>query len=221
MKKRIRLSYFLGVFLALLLVFCVYKSRSVILSKMLSSTFQAPVSLESVDFFPGQLAIKNITLSNPADAYVPTAFKAREVYVHNPLLNFLKSKVEVEEVVINGIYLNIEFYTQDQLEGNWQTLMANMVEESVSSGRKKQTVIKKLILNDLQVNLLLADGGIHRLSPIEHLELDNISEEEGGALQAISSIIAKKMVYSVLKNEGLNLIIKVPLKVIKKILPFL
>ena len=123
---------------------------------------------------------------------------------------------------MNNIYINIEFYTEDKLEGNWQTLINAMetVDKSNSKG-ERQSHIKKLVLNNIQVTLILSDGKIHRLSPIKHLEFNDVTSDEGIPINEISEIIAQKMLYSIFKEEGLNLIIKIPFKVIKKLVPFL
>ncbi|MGE0197702.1 MAG: hypothetical protein AB7N99_03065 [Simkaniaceae bacterium] len=199
-----------------------YKNSSFILARMISHTTQTPVTIHAIDFHQNSFVIQNLTVGNPQKAYIPTAFRAEQVKVDAPYIEFLKKSITIDQIEMNNIYINIEFFTEDKIEGNWQEILENMeAEYHPSSVTKRGTHIKKLILNNIQVNLILSDGKIHRLSPIEHLEFDDVTSEQGLPTKEISEIIARKMVYTILKEDGLNLIIKIPLKVIKTILPFL
>lgn len=203
-------------------VYFIYLNSGLILSKIISRTTQTSVTINHIDFHHDSFTIQHLAIGNPKDAYIPIAFKAETVKVNVDYNQYLKNSIVIDTIEINDIYLNIEFYTEDKLEGNWQVIIENMGKSHQDSNKNKRyALIKKLILNNIQVNLILSDGKIHRLSPIDHLEFEDVTSEEGFPVKEISEIIARKMVYSIFKEEGLNLIIKVPLKVIKKILPFL
>lgn len=204
------------------LTYVAYLNSSFIFARLISHTTQTPVSINTIDFHHDSFVIQNLMIANPQKAYIPTAFRAEEVKVDAPFREYFKKSIVIDKIEMNHVYLNIEFFTEDKEQGNWQELIHNMaVSHHTPTVNQRETVIKKLILNDIEVNLILSDGKIHRLSPIEHLEFDNVTSEKGIPTKEISEIIARKMVYTVLKEDGLNLIIKIPLKVIKTIFPFL
>lgn len=205
----------------LLVAYLVYLNSSLLLSKTLSRTTQTPVAVGPIGFLRDSFTIQRLAISNPKDAYLPTAFKAETIKVSGSYTRYLRREIVIEKIEIDDVFLNIEFYTEDKLTGNWQALFENMDKSHRQVKSKRQTLIKKLVLRNVHVNLILADGKVHRLAPIDLLEFKELSSEEGFPVKEISEIIAKKMVYSILKEEGLNLIIKIPLKVIKKIFPFL
>ncbi|QVL57884.1 MAG: hypothetical protein KFB93_02050 [Simkaniaceae bacterium] len=199
-----------------------YKNSGLILAQIISRTTHTPVTINTIDFHQEAFTIQNLIIANPDNAYIPTAFKAEVVKVNSSYKEYFKNHIKIDKIEMDNVYINIEFYTEDKLEGNWQSLIENMgTSHHLSYGNKHKTFIKKLVLNNVQITLVLSDGKIHRLSPIPHLEFDDVTSEEGFPIKEISEIIARKMLYSILREERLNLIIKIPITVIKKILPFL
>lgn len=215
------ISFFIFVGLVATLVYALFANSSHIFAKWISNTTQTPVTINAIDFHRKAFTIQNLVVGNTKDAYIPTAFRAEIVQVETSYNEFLKKSVVIDKIVMDNVYLDIEFYTEDKMSGNWQALIDNMKVSDASSSGKRQASIKKLVLTNVHVTLILSDGKIHRLSPIAQLEFENITAEEGIPLKEISEIIARKMIYTILSEEGLNLIIKIPLKVIKKILPFI
>jgi len=207
--------------LTALLVYILYVNSSLIFARKISKTTQTPVTINAIDFHQKAFTIKNLVVGNPEEAYIPTAFRAEVVDVETSYKEFFKDSVSIDQIKMDNVYIDIEFYTEDKMKGNWQELIDNMAMTKEASSSKRHTLIRKLILTNVHVTLILSDGKIHRLSPIPQLEFDDVSSEEGIPLKKVSEIIARKMVYSILSEEGLNLIIKIPLKVIKKILPFI
>ena len=199
-----------------------YKNSGLILAQIISRTTHTPVTINTLDFHQEASIIQNLIIGNPDKAYTPTAFKAEIVKINSPYKQYFKNPIVIDKIEMNNVYINIEFYTEDNIEGNWQVLIDNMeANHKLSSESKRQVSIKKLVLNDVQITLVLSDGKIHRLSPIPCLEFDDVKSEKGIPIEELSEIIARKMMYSIFREDGLNLIIKIPLNVIKKLLPFL
>lgn len=227
MFKKIKpLKFFIfssiAIIFLLVITICVgYFSSAFIFAHRISKTTQTPVTINAVKFHQQAFTIQNLVIGNPKEAYIPTAFRAESVEVDVPYKEFFKSQVTIDEIKMDNVFIDIEFYTEDKMEGNWQALIENMAAPQKSSKEKQLTQVKKLVLTNIHVTLILSDGRIHRLSPIPELVFNDITTKEGIPLEGVSEIIARKMVYSILKEDGLNLIIKVPLKVIKKIIPFL
>lgn len=218
-KPLFGLSLFLG--LTAMIVYALIANSSHIFATWISKTTQTPVTINAIDFHRKAFTIQNLVVGNTKEAYIPTAFRAEVVQVETPYSEFLRQSVVIDSIKMDNVYLDIEFYTEDKMNGNWQALINNMKVSDEGSGGKRQATIKKLVLTNVHVTLILSDGKVHRLSPIPRLEFENITAEEGIPLNEISEIIARKMIYTILSEDGLNLIIKIPLKVIKKILPFI
>lgn len=219
---KISLIVFFSLMVLAAIVFYVgYVNSALIFSQRISRATQTPVTINAIDYHRRAFTIRNLVVGNPKEAYIPTAFRAEVVEVGAAYKAFFKKLVLIDKIKMDNVYIDIEFYTEDKMEGNWQALIDKMEVGKEITKDKQQALIKKLILTNVHVTLILSDGKIHRLSPIPRLEFDDITSEEGIPLKEISEIIARKMVYSILREEGLNLIVKVPIKVIKKIFPFL
>ena len=219
--KILLISFSATVGLVAVLLYVAYINSALIFAQRISRATQTPVTIKAIDYHRKAFTIQNLVVGNPKEAYIPTAFRAEVVEVDSSYREFLKNPVIIDQIKMDNVYIDIEFYTEDKMEGNWQALIDNMEMTHEISKNQRQALIKKLILTNVHVTLILSDGKIHRLSPISQLEFDDITSEEGIPLKEISEIIARKMVYSILREEGLNLIVKVPIKVIKKIFPFL
>ncbi len=215
------IAFFTLMVLAAIVFYVAYVNSALIFSQRISRATQTPVTINAIDYHRRAFTIRNLVVGNPKEAYIPTAFRAEVVEVGAAYKAFFKKLVLIDKIKMDNVYIDIEFYTEDKMEGNWQALIDKMEVGKEVTKDKQQALIKKLILTNVHVTLILADGKIHRLSPINQLEFDDIKSEEGIPLKEISEIIARKMVYSILREEGLNLIVKVPIKVIKKIFPFL
>ena len=213
--------FFTLVTTVVILLYVAYVNSAFIFSQRISQSTQTPVTINAINYHLRAFTIQNLVVGNPKEAYIPTAFRAEVVEVDAAYKAFFKKLVLIDKIKMDNVYIDIEFYTEDKMEGNWQALIENMEMGNKIAKDKQQALIKKLILTNVHVTLILSDGKIHRLSPIPQLEFDDITSEEGIPLKEISEIIARKMVYSILREEGLNLIVKVPIKVIKKIFPFL
>jgi len=215
------ITFFSLITVAVVLLYMVYLNSAFIFSQRISRSTQTPVTISAIDYHRKAFTIQNLVVGNPKEAYIPTAFRAEVVEVDAAYKEFFKKHVLIDKIKMDNVYIDIEFYTEDKMEGNWQALIDNMEAKHEVIKDKRQALIKKLVLTNVHVTLILSDGKIHRLSPIPQLEFDDITSEEGIPLKEVSEIIARKMVYSILREEGLNLIVKVPIKVIKKIFPFL
>lgn len=219
---KIALISFLSIAFVFALTYLFYRNAGLILAQIISKETHTPVTINAIDFQQKGFTIENLVIGNPEKAYIPTAFKAEVVKFSSPYQQYLKNHITIDRIEMDNVYINIEFYTEDKLEGNWQSLIENMgTSHQPSYGGDRQTFIKKLVLNNVQITLILSDGKMHRLSPIPHLEFDDVTSEKGLPVKEISEIIARKMLYSIFREEGLNLIIKIPINVIKKIIPFL
>lgn len=192
-----------------------------ILSFILSKKIQVPVTVESLDFEKDFFSILQLQVSNPKGARLPTALKVETIDVKAPYKNYIENPIVIEEIHLDNLYLNIQIYDKDQTTGNWHTLLANIQEDhSHLLSIEREALIKKLLLTNIRIDLILSDGKLHELSPIKKIEFDNVTTEKGIPIQEISEIIVQKMMHSIFLQKGLKTIIEAPVNIIKGIFPF-
>jgi len=199
-----------------------YANSSLIVAEIISNKTKTPVTINRIDFKKESFVVSELQVGNPKKARLPTALKVNTIEVQAPFRNYFGNPIHIEQIHLDDVYVNIQLYNKAQTKGNWQTIMENMVEEHRSIfSNERVAVIKKLILTNIQIDIILANGDHHRLSPIDRLEFDNISSDEGIPIQEISEIIIQKMMHSIFLEKGLKAIIDAPMNVIKGVFPFL
>jgi len=161
-------------------------------------------------------------IANPKKAQLPTALQIEKIEVSAPHFNYLKDPIMIDEIELSTIYVNIQLYDKTKTNGNWQTLMNNMEsDKSHLLSIEKKTIIKKLILKNIEVTVILHDGKVHHLSPIKELIFENVTSDEGIPLNEVSEIIAKKMLQSILLDKAFKTFVETPIKLFKGAIPFL
>lgn len=181
-----------------------------------------PVSIKDVIWKKDSFTIDDIMIANPKPARLPAAMRVKSIKVDAPYKQYFEDPILINQIHLDSVYVNIQIYNKDQTEGNWQTLMGNMtVDHKSPLSVERSALIKKLILTNIQIDLILSDGKLHHLSPIERLEFENISSDKGIPTQEISEIIVQKMMQSIFLQKGLKSIIEAPVDIIKGVIPFL
>jgi len=199
-----------------------YLNSSMILAEIISRKTMTPVSIRDVIWGKDSFMIDDIMIANPKSARLPAAMRVKRIKVDAPYKQYLENPILINQIHLDSVYVNIQIYNKDQTEGNWQTLMGNMaVDHKSPLSIERSALIKKLILTNIQIDLILSDGKLHHLSPIERLEFDNISSDKGMPTQEISEIIVQKMMQSIFLEKGLKSIIEAPVDIIKGVIPFL
>lgn len=215
-----------GILLAILMIlfggaYLAYKNSDLILETIISRKMEVPVTIQRVQFNKGFFQIENFQMENPNEAELPTALKVETIRVDSPYRQYFEDPIVIDQIHLDTVYVNIEIYNKDQTEGNWHTIMNHMEKEHSSPlSVERSTLIKKLILTNIQIDLILADGKVRHLSPIKRLEFDNIDSEKGIPIEEISEIIVQKMMSSIFLEKGLKAIIEAPVKILKGIFPF-
>ena len=221
MKKLISLILII-IILAAGASYVAYLNSALILARIIFHKTMTPVTIENVDFNPQSFVIGGLLIANPKEAQLPTALKVQKITVDAPYKNYIKDPIVINQVLMNNIYLNIQLYTKDQTKGNWQTIMENMaVDHDSLFSIEREAIIKKLILTNIKIDLILSDGKVYHLSPIQRLEFDNITSDKGIPTQEISEIIVQKMMQQIFLEKGLKSILDAPANVIKGVVPFL
>ena len=180
----------IAILLAIILViaglgYLAYLNSSTILAEIISKKTMTLVSIEDVIWEKDSFTIDDIMIANPKQARLPAAMRVKKIKVDAPYKQYLENPILINQIHLDSVYVNIQIYNKDQTEGNWQTLMGNMaVDHKSPLSIERSALIKKLILTNIQIDLILSDGKLHHLSPIERLVA-------GG----FAGMIASSMVY--------------------------
>jgi len=198
-----------------------YFNSAYLLATIISHKTHVPVSIESLDFYKREFTIRDLQMANPKKARLPTALKVETIDVKAPYKHYLKNPIVIDEIHLNNMYINIQIYDKAQTKGNWHTIIDNIqIENKSPLSVEREAIIKRLLLTNIRIDLILSNGELHHLSPIEKIEFKDITTEKGIPIQEISEIIVQKMMQSIFLEKGLKAIIEAPVDIIRGIFPF-
>lgn len=208
------ITLLLIIIIAVVVIFFMGKSRLPdMLANNLSKKLQVAVSIDSMDLSFSKIDANQLEIGNPKGFSLPKAFSAKEIEVTAPITEYFRDSIVIEEIDVNEIYLGLEFNTPTSSDGNWTAIMDNFqksahLEEAGPSAKK--VLIKKLVFNDIQTDLLFRQNGgkIKKLPQIKQIVLTNISSEGGFPTDQLMSSILGQMLKEVFIQNHLNNMIK-------------
>ena len=220
MRKVLLILFFLLVIIAGAGYFA-YNNAATILAKIISDKTHVAVTIDSSGFKKDEFTIHDFQMANPKGTRLPTALRVQTTDIKAPYKHYFKDPIEINEIHLDNVYVNIQIYDKDQTKGNWQTIMGNIAHDNKSPlSVEREAIIRRLLLTNIRIDLILSDGKLHQLSPIERLEFRDVTSEKGIPTQEIAEIIVQKMMQQIFLQQGLKNIIEAPVNVIKGFFPF-
>ena len=223
------LTIFLIIFVALIILFFIGKSRVPdMLANNLSKKLGVSVSIDSMSFRWNEIEVDQIEIGNAKGYTLPKAFSAEEIEINAPAQNYFKDFIVIDEIEVDDIYLGIEFDSTSSATGNWTKIMKHYQEKAdLDEPSKKKGLIKRLVLKNIRTEVLFRDKNeIKKLPPIHQIVLTNISTEGSFPADQLMSSILGQMLKQVFLQQNLNnmlkdLILDSPGKAVEKIIkPF-
>lgn len=198
---------FVVIIAAVLVVFFGWSRIPDWLASRLEEKLQVHVSIDDVHPSWESIDIQKLEIGNPSGYNLPKAFSSEQILIEAPAANYLRKQVVIEKMQIDNIYLGLEFDKQRSQNGNWTVLMANLRASEASHPHDGKTVlIKKLILNNIDITLAYRDNSMRpkKLKTIKHLEYDNVTSEKGIPTEQIADIVMREMLKSIFSFENLG-----------------
>lgn len=225
--KLLRIFFILAI-VAIVGLFFVWKKAPDIIASNLSEKMKVEVKIGDIALSTDTVSVKKIEIGNPKGSKLPVAFSTDSIEVRAPLVHYIDDAIVIDAIEINNIYMSLEFTSPTATEGNWPTIIDNLKKSSPPEEPKaqkeekngKSVLIKKLILTDINVDLIytLTGGEVQKLKTIPRLEFDNVSSESGISLDQIITLILQQTLESVLKEQSLGNILEKAIESPKDIL---
>ncbi len=175
-------------------------------SEKMTHILDVPSRVETVTLGINKINFQKIEIENPGKFHLRYAFSADNLSIKAPWTQFLQHAVELEEVVIDHVYLGLEFNSPRDATGNWSQIIDNL-EKSSSGPEKKDTkvYIRKLVLNNIRTDLFYqTENKIHHLPLIKEIELTDISTEGGDTFEQIMHSALGQMLKQVFIRQNLK-----------------
>jgi uncharacterized protein involved in outer membrane biogenesis len=196
---------FLVLFMAFYLVW--HKVPSY-LSNQLSNAFLTQVYIGDATLSPYTIALKKIAIGSPKNSRLPKSFACEKLSINTWLYEYLKDQVVIDEIVLDNVYLGLEFDTAQSTNGNWTILMQNLKNSKSAHQSKgnKSFFIKKLTVKNIQCQVLYNDrrNGLFDLSPIDELTFTDISTDKGFPIEQLMDSVLGQTLKEIFIRENLK-----------------
>jgi hypothetical protein len=195
--------------LAAVIFFFLAKSRLPdMIASRLSKTLQVPVEIGDMDFSMNSIKIENLEIGNPRGFKLEHAFTTQEIDVKASIIGYLKKNIIIEEITLNNVYIGLEFESPKGTNGNWTAIMANTEtaqQQSSKTASDKTVMIKRLVLNNINADLLYqSDGKVRHLPTIPQIVLVNISSQGGNLMDQLMNSALGQMLKEIFIQENLK-----------------
>lgn len=172
----------------------------------LSNTLKVKVEIGDLGFGLQKLTVKKFVIDNPRGFSLSKAFGVSSIAVNAPIFGYLHDDISIEEITLDNVYIGLEFDSPRSTKGNWTTLMKNAQGSHESNSKiKKSVLIKKIVINNIQTELLYqSDGKTRRLPVIPQIVLYNISSQGGNLSDQLMNTALGQMIKEVFVQENLK-----------------
>lgn len=178
------------------------------LSNQLSNAFLTQVYIGDASLSPDTIALKKIVIGSPKNSTLPKSFSCQKLSIETWLHEYFKNRVEIEEIVLDQVYLGLEFDSAQSTNGNWTILMQNLKnsQNTHQSHSNKSFLIKKLTVKNIQCQVLYKDrkNGLFDLKPIDELTFTNISTENGFPIEQLMDSVLGQTLKEIFIRENLK-----------------
>ncbi len=172
----------------LLIIFLIlgcYFGRSRLFAHYLAKEFKVPVALSSFQVTGGQCALSNLWFGTPSKSHTKTSFRCDQIDIDTAIRRILSSPLTIDAIEMQNIFVGVEMYGAK--DSNWSRMLRHTREKRSSLGR--DYVIHKLVLRNLTVEVVQANGTLKRYPTIEYMEFYDITNATGFPISEIEKAI--------------------------------
>lgn len=178
------------------------------IASSLSKRLRVGVEIGDMKLSFKAIQVDRFDIRNPPGYKLPKALSAQTIVIEAPPTHYLNKDIKIEEIVVSDVYIGLEFDTIKSTRGNWSTILGNAKtaqEESTKSASDKTVFIKRLLLTNIQADLLYqSDGKVRKLKPIPQIELRNISSKGGNIGDQLLNSALGEAVKEIFVKENLK-----------------
>lgn len=171
-----RLGWKLILLIILAAIVFIWLVKAPIVASYLTDKMRVPVSIEWLSIWPSKTKMRWFKIKNPSGFKTPHAFKAESSEVDYSFSQIMGTPSQIDQILIDGIYLSVEFSNPLGTSNNWTAIGNNMPKQQ----SHKRVLIGKLILTNLTIEIRgLGLLGKPATKTIDRLEFDNIDSANG------------------------------------------
>lgn len=201
MKKLLLIFGFLIIGIAIAAVI-VWSGRANLAAQFLSRHLNhVPVTLNALDISKTKASLSKLWIGNPPRSKTKTAFSAEAIEIDADFTKIFKDPLILDEIHLEKIFVGLEFYNAVGTESNWAAILKSKAPKKKPS---RGWLIRRLVLENLTVQVTQSNGQVKRYPTIPRLEFRNISSESGFPIEEIEKAIFNLMMQELFQKLNLD-----------------
>jgi uncharacterized protein involved in outer membrane biogenesis len=193
---------------AFIFLFVIWSRLPDMASNELSETLGVPVEIGDIRLSPSQITVQSLDIGNPSGFHLNYALAVQSIDILAPFTNYFRNDIVIDEIDLNNVYIGLEFDSPKGTRGNWSAILNHTEKSQASSteiASEKTVLIRKLVLTNIQPDLLYrSDGKIRQLPIIPRMELNNISSRGGNFSDQLMNSALGQMIKEIFVQENLK-----------------
>jgi len=182
-----------------------YVFRVRVLDSSLSRTFAVPVRVSSFNFSQKNIAVENLEIYNIPKSAVDKAMSIGSVEIKTPLHRFLQVNTIIDEITLNNVEVNVEFYDEKQTDMNWDYILAA---SSIASSSPVDSDAAVVLIRTLKItNLTVTVRTPNEKPKVYHIPqtvtYKNLNSRRGIPTTVIADMIVRITLMEVFSIGGL------------------
>lgn len=198
---------FLVLILVGLIVFA-WLVKAPVMSSYITEKMGIPVNIGSIGMWPSKTVIHRFTIDNPFGFSHRKAFKADDIVIKYRFGSLTAEPSEIDLIVLDGVYLNIELRDKSGKDNNWAAIAAQMPEHKSN----KRVIIHKLIIRNMTVETQGAGANALGISGTRHFD-----EMEFNEIDSADGFPTKELISRIFQDVGLMQYIQNLIKPVQQI----
>ena len=162
-----------------------------------------PVTLKALEFSEHGAELTKLVVKNPRGFRSPTAFTAEKITIDTTWEQFRANPLTIELITMDNLFVTIEENRKGKT--NWDKILSGGSKQK-PNGRR--WLIRTLILRNLTVRVIKADGSSKTYPTLRRMEFHNLSDETGFPVSEIEKAIFNEMMKNLFRNLDLQRIIR-------------
>lgn len=223
MIRKILLILLCILMLLLAALFSGYFYRVKLLSTILSSALEVPVTVKAIDLSKNGAVIKRLSIQNPPGCVTKHALIADTIDIKINWPEFTKTFIKKQKIILDSINIDesqmwVELFTVTGSDTNWSRII-DKIAASPPPPIEITFEIKKLILTniELDVKYLNLPQALLNASHIAKIELNDIGSGKGVDSRELFFIISKVLIQNAAAQLDLKTMI--PQMLLERVLP--
>ncbi len=169
--------------------------KASVMSIYLTDKVGVPVTMRTISMWPKETTMHHFRIDNPPGFKALSALVVKKTTISYQFSSLIGNPSEINEILLDGVDLNIEIRSSKGSDNNWTAIGAQMPKSKKPS---KAVIIHKLIIRNMTVETQGKGAkalGVAGKQHFDQMEFNEINSAQG--------FPTKELVTEIFKNAGL------------------